>query len=92
MPINIKDLKPVLIHPGELLQDELASRRMPLAKFINKSGANRRDIVAILQGNAAVTQELAYIIGKALDMDPEIWLNMQKGYDEDKRKIDNKNP
>lgn len=89
--INIKDLKPaVAIHPGELLQDELASRHLPLSKFINKSGANRRDIVAILQCKAPVTKELAVILGKALDMDPEIWLNVQRNYEEDKRKIDNK--
>jgi HTH-type transcriptional regulator/antitoxin HigA len=64
-----------------LLQDELASRHLPLSKFVNKSGANRRDVVAILQCKAPVTEELAAIIGKALDMDPEIWLNIQKNYD-----------
>jgi HTH-type transcriptional regulator/antitoxin HigA len=86
--MNFKDLKPAIpIHPGELLQDELASRHLPLSKFVNKSGANRRDIVAILQCKAAVTKELAAIIGKALDMDPEIWLNIQNNYDKDKRKI-----
>ncbi len=80
--INLKDLKPAIpIHPGELLQDELASRHMPLTKFVNKAGAKRSDIVAILQCKATVTKELATIIGNALEMDPEIWLNLQKQYD-----------
>ncbi len=89
--INLKDLKPAIpIHPGKLLQDELASRHMPLTKFVNKAGAKRSDIVAILQCKMAITKELATIIGNALDIDPEIWLFLQKNYEADRDKIDSK--
>ena len=51
-----------------------------LAKAI---GAPPRRINEIVRGNRPVTADTALRIGKALDMTPKYWLNLQRMYDLD---------
>ena len=71
------------IHPGghlaEIL-DELGITQYRLAKAI---GASPRRINEIVHGSHSITADTALRIGKALDMSPEYWLNLQRMYDLD---------
>ena len=71
------------IHPGEHLVEilrELGIIQYRLAKAI---GAPPRRINEIVRGNRPVTADTALRIGKALDMTPKYWLNLQRMYDLD---------
>ena len=71
------------IHPGEHLAEileELGITQYRLAKTI---GASPRRINEVVHGSRSITADTALRIGKALDMTPEYWLNLQRMYDLD---------
>ncbi|MCY4110163.1 MAG: HigA family addiction module antitoxin [Chloroflexi bacterium] len=72
------------IHPGEHLAEilgELGISQYRLAKTI---GAPPRRINEIVHGRRSITADTALRIGRALNMTPEYWLNLQKIYDLDR--------
>lgn len=72
------------IHPGEHLAEilgELGISQYRLAKAIT---APPRRINEIVHGRRSITADTALRIGRALDMTPEYWLNLQKIYDLDR--------
>ena len=71
------------IHPGEHLAemlDELGISQYRLAKTI---GVSPIRINQIVHGRRAITADTALRIGKALNMTPDFWLNLQRMYDLD---------
>ncbi len=71
------------IHPGEHLAEilnELGVSQYSLAKSI---GTSARRINEIVHGRRSITADTALRIGRALDMTPESWLNLQALYDLD---------
>ena len=81
MSIRLRDLLPP-IHPGEMLRElwlepfdmtpgELAERlREPLA-----------EVEQIVSEKAGITTDMALRLGKFFRTTPELWLNMQSGYE-----------
>ncbi|MDE0245942.1 MAG: HigA family addiction module antitoxin [Gammaproteobacteria bacterium] len=72
------------IHPGEHLAEilgELGISQYRLAKAI---AAPPRRINEIVHGRRSITADTALRIGRALNMTPEYWLNLQKMYDLDR--------
>ena len=73
-----------VIHPGEHLAEilgELGISQYRLAKAI---AAPPRRINEIVHGRRSITADTALRIGRALDMTPEYWLNLQKMHDLDR--------
>ncbi len=71
------------IHPGEHLSeylDELGITQYRLAKSI---GVPQIRISDIVHGRRSITADTALRIGRALDMTPEFWLNLQRMHDLD---------
>ena len=71
------------IHPGEHLAeilDELGISQYRLAKTI---GVPPIRINQIVHGRRAITADTALRIGRALNMTPDFWLNLQRMYDLD---------
>ena len=71
------------IHPGEHLAeilDELDITQYRLAKTI---GVPPIRINQIVHGRRAITADSALRIGRALNMTPDFWLNLQRMYDLD---------
>ncbi len=71
------------IHPGEHLAeflDELGISQYRLAKTI---GVAPIRINQIVRGRRAITADTALRLGKALNMTPDFWLNLQRMYDLD---------
>ena len=71
------------IHPGEHLAemlDELGISQYRLAKMI---GVPQIRIGDIVHGRRSITPDSALRIGRALNVTPEFWLNLQQMYDLD---------
>ncbi|WP_181885276.1 HigA family addiction module antitoxin [Pontibacter diazotrophicus] len=91
MKMNINELTPALaIHPGEHLLDELEARETSQQDFASMIGMKRSQLNEIIKGKRGINTETALYIGKALGMEPEIWLNLQKNYEADLIKLDPK--
>ncbi len=75
------DIEP--IHPGEHLAEfleELGISQYRLAKAI---GTPPRRINEIVHGRRSITADTALRLGRAFEMTPEFWLNLQNLYDLD---------
>lgn len=67
--------------PGEILLEEflkpMGISQYKLAKAIHKP---QSAISAIVNGQRAITTEMAWLLSKALDTTPEFWLNLETTY------------
>ncbi|MBK7763477.1 MAG: HigA family addiction module antidote protein [Bacteroidetes bacterium] len=88
---NINELTPgFAIHPGEYLADELNSRQISQKEFAIQLGIATSQFNEVIKGKRNLTAEMALLIGKSLDMEPSIWLNLQANYELDLAKIQEK--
>lgn len=86
---NLKDLIPAnLTHPGETLADELKARKMTQHDFANIIGVKQPYINMIIKGQRPINVKMAYRIGVALGIDSDVWINLQKNYEQDKARKD----
>ena len=69
------------IHPGAVLKEELAARRLSAAAFALKLRVPPQRIQEIVAGKRAITPETALRIGTALGTGARLWLAMQQAYD-----------
>jgi addiction module HigA family antidote len=74
----------MLIHPGEILNEEFL---VPLGLSANRLakaiGIPTNRITEIINGERRVTAETAILLGHAFDVSPEFWVNLQARYDLD---------
>jgi len=89
---NIKQLVPVTaIHPGEILKDELDAREIKQKDFAALTGIHMTQLNEIIKGKRGINADTSLVVGKALNMNPSIWLNLQSNYELDVAKINEKN-
>ena len=70
------------VHPGEVLrEDVLPAINKPKAEIARLLGTTRTTLYAIMNGEQALTAEMALKIGKLTGTTPEMWLNLQQAYD-----------
>jgi antitoxin HigA-1 len=70
------------VHPGEVLrEDVLPAINKPKAEIARLLGTTRTTLYAIMNGEQALTAEMALKIGKLTGTMPEMWLNLQQAYD-----------
>jgi addiction module HigA family antidote len=78
--MNTKKLPP--IHPGKILKEEFLEameiNQPQLAEDINVSVEY---INHIIQGQQAITADMALRLGRFFNMSPQFWLNLQGHYD-----------
>lgn len=75
-----KKLRPV--HPGELLrEDVLPALGRPKAEIARLLGISRQTLYDILNERQPVTPSMALRLAKLLGGSPDVWLNMQRGWD-----------
>jgi len=70
----------MVIHPGEILKDELDAREWTQKEFARIIGRPEKTISAIIQGKKDITPETAIEIGAALGTSPNVWNDMQAKY------------
>ncbi len=70
-----------LIHPGEILREELEAIQLSANNFAQRLSVPTNRITAILNGNRSITADTAIRLARFFDTSPEFWLNLQRDYD-----------
>ena len=71
----------IVVHPGEVLQEELAEIGVSAAELARQIDVPPNRIGQILAGKRAITGDTALRLGHWFGMDPQFWLNLQSQYD-----------
>jgi len=71
------------IHPGEILQDELAELNMAAAELARAIDVPPNRITQILAGKRSISADTALRFGKWFGTGPRLWLNLQQAYELD---------
>lgn len=70
------------IHPGEILEEEFLR---PLGISINHLAreilVSRGRVRAVINGKSAIRADIALRLGRYFGTSPELWMNLQLGYD-----------
>lgn len=70
-----------IIHPGEMIKDEIEYRGLSQKKLAEQMGISSSLLNEILNGKRRVTTEYALLFEAALNIDAEIWIRLQAEYD-----------
>lgn len=90
-PNNLKHLTSGhLIHPGEILLDELLARKILQQDFAGVIGVQRSQLNELLKGKRDFNADICVKVAAALNMDESIWLNLMHNYELDKAKINSR--
>ncbi|MGN0237373.1 MAG: HigA family addiction module antitoxin [Lepagella sp.] len=77
-----------LIHPGEMIKDELEFRGISQKKLAAEIGIPASVLNEVLNGKRAVTTEYALLLEAALGIEADIWLKLQSDYNKQVAKSD----
>jgi len=78
----------LLIHPGEMLKDEIAARGITQKKLADEIGVSYSVFNEVLNGKRPITTEYALLLEAALDTDANIWIGLQADYNMQKMRQD----
>ncbi len=73
----------VLLHPGELLGEELEARDITQKDFAEAIGLRPSHLNELIKGKRNISALLAIKIEKELDIDADIWMRLQVQFDLD---------
>ncbi len=68
-------------HPGRLVKDEIEELGLTIAEAANGLGVTRQQLYRIINGECAITPEMAIRLEKAIGSTADAWLRMQMNYD-----------
>ena len=69
-------------HPGELIRAEyMKELKLTVTSLAASLGISRKTLSTIINERAGVTPDMALRLSRAFSTTPELWLNMQLGYD-----------
>ena len=77
-----------LIHPGEMIKDEITARGITQKELARQMGVSYTVFNEILNGKRPVTTEYARLLEAALGTNANIWLGLQADYNMQKAKQD----
>lgn len=78
----------LLIHPGEMIKDEIIARGLTQKKLAKQMGVSYTVFNEILNGKRPVTTEYALLLEAALGTNASIWIGLQADYNMQKAKQD----
>ncbi len=78
----------MLIHPGEMLKDEIEARGITQKDLAKRMGVSYTVFNEILNGKRPITTEYALLLEAALGIDAGVWLRLQADYNMQKAKSD----
>lgn len=78
----------LLIHPGEMIKDEIAARGITQKELAQQMGVSYTVFNEILNGKRPVTTEYSLLLEAALGTDANIWIGLQAEYNMQKMKQD----
>jgi antitoxin HigA-1 len=71
----------ILIHPGEILEDELEARELKKSAFAMDNRIYPSHLSDILKGRRNISAAIALKLEKALGIDAAFWMRLQVDYD-----------
>ena len=77
-----------LIHPGEIIKDEIAARGLTQKELALKMGVSYSVFNEILNGKRPVTTEYALMLEAVLGTKASIWLGLQADYNMQRARMD----
>ncbi len=77
-----------LIHPGEMIKDEIEYRGISQKALAAEIGLPASVLNEVLNGKRAVTTEYALLLEAALGIEADIWLKLQSDYNKQIAKSD----
>ena len=73
-----------LIHPGEMIKDEIDFRGISKEDLAREIDMPIEELDEILDGNHSITTEFAFMLEAALGIEAELWLRLQADYHKQK--------
>ena len=68
-------------HPGLLVKADLEAMGLTIAETAKGLGITRQQLYRIVNGECAITPEMAVRLEKAIGSTADMWLRMQMNYD-----------
>ena len=68
-------------HPGRLVKDDIDALGLSIAEAAKGLGVTRQQLYKIVNGESAVTPEMAIRLERAFGGSADTWLRMQANYD-----------
>jgi addiction module HigA family antidote len=68
-------------HPGRLIKSELDELGVSVSEAAEKLGVTRSQLYRVINGESAVSAEMAYRLEKAIGSTADFWLRLQGKYD-----------
>lgn len=88
MVVTFSESSSELIHPGEMIKDEIIARGMTQKELATQMGVSYTVFNEILNGKRPVTTEYALLLEAALGTDANIWIGLQSDYNMQRVKQD----
>jgi len=70
-----------VVHPGQVLKDELAELRTSATELSRQVGVPANRISQIIAGRRAITGDTALRLGHWFGVEPQFWMNLQTQFD-----------
>lgn len=74
-------------HPGKVILDELSENNLSQSDLAKQIGYKKSQLNEVIKGKRSINADLAVLLEKALGIDAEYWLEVQKNYDLDNARI-----
>ena len=68
-------------HPVRLIKDEIDALRLSVAKAAEGLGVTRQQLYRVINGECAISPEMAVRLEKGIGSSAAAWLKMQMNYD-----------
>jgi addiction module HigA family antidote len=69
-------------HPGEIIKEEyLKPLNISITEAALKLGVTRKALSELVNGKTGISSKMALKLAKAFNTTPQLWLNMQQGFD-----------
>ena len=68
-------------HPGRLVKADLEEMGLTVADAAKGLGVTRQQVYRVINGESAITPEMAVRLEKAIGSTADMWLRMQMNYD-----------
>jgi len=69
-----------IVSPGDVLDETLEAQGISKQDFADRCGRSPKFVSEIISGKATLNEETAIRFGHVLDMDPQLWINLEKIY------------
>lgn len=79
--IRMRESHVTPVHPGKVLQDELAELGTTQASLADRIGVLPKTVNEICRGKRGISAEMAAKLSRALGASPQFWLNLQTNWE-----------